>query len=169
MLTKHRFLLFLILLTVVGSATGNASPDGPNTTGELKARAERFLRRTVDGDLSVVDDLASDNIVVSYEIFETLYKKTIIRGHEDFKKHVERFGNKWTDAKLTIDESLVDGNKVVLIWSFQARPVDGDGKPSDPQYWGGISPGSPVFSKCTSFFRAAGGKSSLHLSLVYFG
>jgi hypothetical protein len=32
-----------------------------------------------------------------------------------------------------------------------------------------ISPGSPVFSKCTSFFRAAGGKSSLHLSLVYFG
>ena len=132
---RSLFAPLLVLLTIVGSESAS-SPD------ELRTRAERFFRGVYGGDPSVIDELASDKIVISYPIFETLYKTPAIRGRDGVKKFAASFGSKWADAKVTIHEAVVDGNKVVLLWSFQARFVGSNQQgqaPSKPKHWGGIS------------------------------
>jgi hypothetical protein len=135
----HTRNLFAPLLFVVLTTIGSASADGSD---ELKSRAEKWFTAVYTGDASIVDKLASDKIVISYPIFEKLFNKPAIRGREDVKAFVVRFGRRWTEQKVTFDEALVDGNKVVLIWSFQARAAgidQGDQSPSEPQHWGGIT------------------------------
>jgi hypothetical protein len=126
-------------IVVLSTIAGIASAKGPD---ELRAQAEQFFRGVYGGDSSVVDKFASEKIVISYPIFEKLFKKHAIRGRDDVKKFAVRFGSKWTDTKVTIHDALVDGNKVVLIWSFQARFVnDGqqDQAASKLRHWGGMS------------------------------
>ena len=125
--TRSLFTSLLVVLTIVCSASANGAD-------ELRARAERFFRGVYGGDSSVIDELASDKIVISYPIFDTLFKTSAIRGRDDVKKFAASFGRKWTDTKVTIHESLVDGNKVVLLWSFQARFVDA--QPTRPTTFG---------------------------------
>ena len=133
--TRSLFSPLLVLLTIAGIASAN----GPD---ELRARAERFFRGVYGGDSSVIEELASEKVVISYPIFEKLFKKHAIRGRNDVKKFAVRFGSKWTDTKVTIHDALVDGDKVVLLWSFQARFVNADQQdqaPSELKHWGGIS------------------------------
>lgn len=135
MLARYVVAPLLVILTTLGSAYA----DGP---GKLRASAEQWFRAVYRGDASIVDKMASDKIVVSYPIFEKLFKKPAISGREDVKKFAIRFGRKWTEQKVTIDEALVDGNKVVLIWTFEARPASVDQptqSPSELQQWGGIT------------------------------
>lgn len=135
MRTRSLFLSMLAVLTIVGSSPAD-HPD------ELRKRAERWFSGVYGGDASIVDELASEKIVISYPIFDKLFNSPVIRGRDAVKTFVIHFGRKWTDQKVTIDEALVDGNKVVLLWSFQARAVNAehsDQTPSQPHHWGGIT------------------------------
>jgi hypothetical protein len=133
---KYWFASLVVLFTIIGMSSAADSPD------ELRARAERFFRGVYGGDSSVVDELAADKILISYPIFAKIFKKNVIRGRDEVKTFAAGFGSRWSGTKISIHESLVDGNKVVLIWTFGARRVGGE-QPnnalSKPQSWGGIS------------------------------
>lgn len=124
------------LVVLAGCATSNES-----FTADQKARVERFMRGVYECNPSVVDTLAADSVVLSYPIFEQLYHTPAIRGREAVRKFAEGFCSRWKDTKLTVDESLADGDDVAVVWSFRGRLVGavGDSVPGEAQAWGGIT------------------------------
>jgi hypothetical protein len=115
------------LLPLLVSACGDA---GGDVASERKALAERFFRGVYACDPSVVDDLAGDDIVVSYPIFEKLFNTSAIRGREAVKD-------------FATGEAVVEKDRVVLVWSFRARNVGSaqpDVAPTNQEHsWGGIT------------------------------
>ena len=51
---------------------------------------------------------------------------------------VDRFCQRWTDAQISIHDTVAEGDRVVFLWSFQARPV-GAPDTDPPSGWGGIT------------------------------
>jgi hypothetical protein len=72
-----------------------------------------------------------------------LYKKKAIRGRKSVREFSERFCRNWKDARFTFHESIAEGNKVVLVWSFNARNAGTDHKDAETtnheHSWGGIT------------------------------
>ncbi len=105
--------------------------------------AERFMRGVYCGDLSLVSELASEDILLSYPVFETMYGSPSIQGRRAVEDFVKTFSSRWAEAELTVHETITDGKKVVLVWSFRARNVGPmpKGGPATNQVhgWGGIS------------------------------
>lgn len=116
-------------------------PVDVNSTAQKAAAAERFFRGVYGGDPSVVDQLAADDIVVSYPIFKELFGSFKIEGRDNVRDFAVGFNKRWADTEILVHESLVDGNRVVLLWSFKGRMVTGDDPVSTEAYrsWGGIS------------------------------
>lgn len=109
---------------------------------DQKARAEEFFGGLYGCRPEVVDKLGSEDVVVSYPIFERIFKKRSIKGREEVKGFAERFCSRWKDAKVTVDQAIEEGNTVVLMWSFTAvSAVNADGVPpkGTESSWGGIS------------------------------
>lgn len=108
-----------------------------------QAIAERYFSAIYGGDLSAIDALADKDIVVSYPIFQTVYNAPAIHGREAVKRFATHFCSRWTDAQFTIDEAVDEGDRLAIVWSFQARNVGAirPGAPPDNQvhHWGGIS------------------------------
>ncbi len=110
---------------------------------EYKAKAEQFFRGVYGCNASAIDELASDDIALSYPIFQQIYNTPTIRGLEAVKNFSKRFCSRWADAKITIHDSIAENNQVMLLWSFQARNVGaigGNDAPTNEVHgWGGIS------------------------------
>lgn len=110
---------------------------------ERKAVAERFFRGVYGGDVSVVDELAAPDIVVSYPIFQELFNTPVIKGREATKEFARGFAQRWADASVTIHEAIAEDDQVVIVWSFRARNVGSarsDQPPSNQEEaWGGIT------------------------------
>ena len=128
---------------LLAAAYQTVSDTGIHMKEKRKALAERFLRGVYGGDPSVVDDLADDDIVSSYPIFERLFNTPVIRGREAVKRFATGFGNRWVDAQITIHEAVAEGDRVVFLWSFRARNV-GSSQQDEPltdqeHSWGGIT------------------------------
>jgi predicted SnoaL-like aldol condensation-catalyzing enzyme len=104
---------------------------------DLKTIAERYLRGLYGGDPSVVNELASEDIISSYPIFEQLFGTPTIRGREAMVAFSVRFAKRWGNQHFEIFESLQDSNKVVLVWVFEAQRNDQE--TDDRQQWGGIT------------------------------
>ena len=131
---------FIISALLLFVACSNSSEKLDNGRREL---AVSFLHGVWACNLSVIDDLAAEDVIVSYPIFQSLYGKSVIRGREAVKELAEGFCKQWSDSQLTIHESVVQGDMVVLIWSFQGRSV-GPGEDGQPpsnleRSWGGIT------------------------------
>ncbi len=107
------------------------------------SRAERFMRGIYGCDPSVVDDLAADDIVISYPIFEKLFNTPALRGREVVKDFASGLCSRWTDAQITIHEKVTEKDRVVLVWSFRVRRVtpdpEGNLSGNEEQSWGGIT------------------------------
>ena len=108
-----------------------------------KKIAEQFFRGVYHGDLDVVDKLASEDIISSYPIYEKLFNTPVIRGHEAIKEFASGFSKRWIDQNIVIHETIAEGNRVVFLWSFQARNA-GTGLQGTPptnqvQSWGGLT------------------------------
>lgn len=129
---------FLLLLNACGNTDGGME-------AERKALAERFFRGVYGCGPSVVDDLASDSVIVSYPIFQQLYNTSAFRGRAAVRDFAERFCGRWADAQFTFHEAVAERDRVVLLWSFSARFVGSEtGQPGQPpvnqeQSWGGIT------------------------------
>jgi hypothetical protein len=110
---------------------------------EFKAKAERFFRGVYGGDPTVVDDLAGNDIIVSYPVFERLFNTQVIHGQEAVKDFATGFGKRWVDVKIIIHETVAEDSRVILIWSFEGRNVgsaEEDKPPTNQKHsWGGIT------------------------------
>lgn len=116
---------------------------GGDPSTERAARAGRFFRGVYGCDPAVVDELAAHSVVLSYPVFAELYGTPSLRGRAAVREFAEGFCGRWKEARITVHDSLVDGEAVVLVWSFSARyvgPESPDGPPpGEVQQWGGIT------------------------------
>jgi ketosteroid isomerase-like protein len=141
--TKSFTMYLYILLFPVLSTLTFAEKNFEDKAQQRKALAERYFQGIYQCDLSVIDELVDENVIVSYPIFETLINTPTNQGREAVKDFHSSFCKRWTDPQLTIHESIAEGDKVVLIWSFKARNKASlqRGDPDDKQIqsWGGIT------------------------------
>lgn len=132
--TVPRHALVAIVLLVASPCAGLAA----DRDAAPAATAERYFRGVYGCDSSVVDDLASDDIVVSYPLFRTLFGKPALRGREAVKAFALRFCGKWADPHIEFHEAVSEGDRVVLLWSFRAR--DTGSAPAEQEHrWGGMT------------------------------
>lgn len=135
--------LLRTLTVVIISCSFGCSAGDSDVQAERKAAAEHFFRGVYACDLTVLDDLASDDFLVSYPIFETLLGRSTIVGREAVREFNAGFCQRWADPEVTIHEVIADGKTVVLLWSYRARNV-GAGLTGQPptnreHSWGGIT------------------------------
>ena len=106
-------------------------------------RAQRYLRAVYGGDPEALDDLASPDVVISYPLFQEVLGVPAIRGREAAKAFVVRFAGRWADPRIEFHDSVAEGDKVVLVWSFAARmatpPESSDESGGGDRAWGGIT------------------------------
>lgn len=108
--------------TIFGPAAGGVEQEDGGGAGR-KALAERFFRGIYGGDPSVVDDLAADDIEISYPIFQSILGKPTLRGRQAVREFARGFGRRWSDSQISIEEAVEAGDRVVLRWSYRARNV----------------------------------------------
>jgi hypothetical protein len=109
----------------------------------LKEISQRWLRAVYTGDVSVVDELAADNVAITYPIFNRLFGTPTLRGKEAVRQFIERFVTRWGEGKIVYHEAIEEVNRVALMWSFEARNIGPLG-PDQPatneiESWGGIT------------------------------
>ena len=114
-----------------------------DNTQQQKTLAEKYFRGVYGSDSTVVDELCTDDIVVSYPIIQQLFNKPAIRGRDAVRHFASGFSNRWSDTKIKFHEAIAESNKVVLVWSFQGRNIGSpspDVQPTEKvKSWGGIT------------------------------
>jgi len=128
----------LLALTLALPLSGACADSRAALETDRKERAERFLRGVYGCDPSVLDELASEDVVSSYPVFEKVYGTPALRGREAIEVLVGRFCERWTDARLSVADAVAEGDRVVLVWTFEARPK-GAPPETPPAAWGGIT------------------------------
>lgn len=111
-----------------------------NIEAEQKAAAEQFFRGVWGCNPS--DSLVSEDIIISYPVFERLYGTFAIRARENVKVLVNNFCSHWTEAQFTFHEAIAEKDQVVLMWSFNARntgKINGEPPSNELVSWGGKS------------------------------
>lgn len=120
--------------------SGNQGVDTNNIRRQL---AEEWYHRFYEGDPSVVDDLADEDVVLSYSSFLRLFDKPGFRGRKAVKDLSRGFNERWAETNVTFHEAVAEGDLVVLLWSFTGRYVRSVNKdiPADNEMhsWGGIA------------------------------
>ena len=107
------------------------------------SEAQQYFRGVYGGDASVVDELAAEDIVVSYPIFVDVLGTPAIRGREPLKAFIASFSQRWAEPGFEFHEAVADHSRVVLVWSFSARSVAATSPGAPPtdavHSWGGIT------------------------------
>ena len=138
-LKMYKYLLITTLLLLSVSCNINRS----SKAEKYKALAERFCREEYGINPSVVDELAAEDIVVSYPAYKRFFGTSNIRGREAVKNLSAGFCNRWKETQITFHESIAEGNSVVLVWTFKGRNAGSplpDVKPTNKiETWGGIT------------------------------
>lgn len=135
----YKYLFIVLLLLLLSSCKSTIT----NNESKYKVNAERFIRGEYGCDPSVIDELTADSIKISYPIFEKLFGTPVIRGKDSAKQFITHFCDKWKETKLTIHNTVAEGNNVVFLWSFSARNVASGSPGEQPDSlvynWGGIT------------------------------
>lgn len=130
---------WIVLLCTLSACAPSRVATGPRN----REIAERFFRGVYGCDLSVIEKLAAEDIVVSYPIFTELTGSPFIRGRDALERFDTRFCQRWKDPQITIDRIVAENDTVVLVWSYRARDTaaapqpDAGGGPE--RSWGGIT------------------------------
>jgi len=130
--------LFLAIAVAVG-----CSRAGAPATPDYRVAAEQYFRSVYACAPPGVAALAADSIVVSYPIFDSLFGTPAIRGTKAVAEFSARFCRRWSAPQLTVHDAVQDGNRVVLVWGFQAMGPAADADTAlverAPRRWGGIT------------------------------
>lgn len=124
------------LLCGVASGTSSAA------LSPRKAAAERFFRALYgcgSGAASEIEELAGQDVRVSYPIFQTIFGQQVLHGRVAVQAFAEHFCRKWADPSITVHEAVEEGNRVVLLWGFAATDQQADDPAAARTSWGGIS------------------------------
>lgn len=90
-----------------------------NSTAENLAR--RFMQAWNAGHLQVVDELAADDLTVSYTHFPEP-----LQGPEPFKEMLSQTHRYFPDLTITIDEVVADGDQAVVHWRYRGTFEQGE-------------------------------------------
>lgn len=126
-----------LLLLLPGLACGGG--DMSDAHDDLADTAEAFLGAVYGCAPERIGDLARSDVSISYPIFESLYGTPAIRGREAVQEFSGSFCRRWGDGRLVVDERIVEGDRVVLVWSFSATRRDAEDLAGARSSWGGIS------------------------------
>lgn len=130
------YLIGMIMVLIIGC-------DQTGKIEQQKTIAEKYFRGIYGCDSTVVDELASDNITVSYPIFQKIFNKSAIRGKDAVRNLANRFCSRWSEPKVTFHEAVAESDKVMFVWSFKARNVGsiqpGVSPTGQEESWGGIT------------------------------
>lgn len=136
-------LLLYVLLAAMFLLPASCSSNDNEENPDRRVLAEKFLRGVYGGKPDVVDELAAEDILISYPIFQEIFGRPAIRGREAAMNFATSFSQRWVKPEITIHEAISEGQSVVLIWSISAvdagAAVDGEAAGTSRQYWGGIS------------------------------
>jgi steroid delta-isomerase-like uncharacterized protein len=128
-----------------GTAMRRTTPPA-GSPADNKTLARRFAEETWGKrNLAAVDELATSDLVVSYPILPE-----VVRGREAFKQLLTQFHAAFPDIRVTIEDSIAEGEQVVVRWTAHATHrgdllgIPATGKPAR---WTGVS-----------VYRIAGGK-----------
>ena len=135
MITKKIYLILLISVLSLKASAQNGTKDYVN-------RAISLFESVYEGNISNIENFASDEILISYPIFLKRFNQKALHGIDAYKEFARKFNSNWKDGKVTIHESISEGNKVVLIWSFKAIRINQSNQSPDAVQefsWGGIS------------------------------
>lgn len=120
-------------------AVAACSQSGPVPQADLPATAEAFFDAVYGCAPERITELASPDVSMSYPIFSTLYGTPVIRGREAVAEFSGNFCRRWSDGVLSINETIVEENRAVLVWSFSATDRMASDSSVARQSWGGIS------------------------------
>jgi SnoaL-like domain len=130
------YLIGMIMVLIIGC-------DQSGRREEQKALAEKYFRGIYGSDSTVVDELAADNIIISYPIFQKIFNKSVIKGKDAVRHFSNRFSNRWSEPKVTFHDVVAESDKVMLVWGFKARNVGsiqpGIAPSGKEESWGGIT------------------------------
>jgi hypothetical protein len=105
--------------------------------------AQQYFRAVYGGDAGMLDELAAPGLIISYPLFAEVLGSPAIQGREAAKAFVTRFSQRWTNPEFEFHDSVSDGDRVVLIWSFAARSMAPSGPDqaatAEEHAWGGIT------------------------------
>ena len=101
----------------------------------LKLKAQKYIRGVYCGPFAAVLDVADENIVSSYPVFQQIFGDPAIKGLHALEAFAAGFSQRWTESKVAFHEIIAEGQVVVLLWSFTARRVETD----QEHQWGGIT------------------------------
>lgn len=137
-MAKSKRLLYLlsaqILSMLVMIPGARAAPPG----SDLADVAERYLRGVYGCQPTVVTELASPDVVVTYPIFQQLFGKAAFRGRDEVVAFANHFCKKWSAGTFVMHQTVSDGQNVVIMWGFSARRAD-DPNAGARTSWGGIT------------------------------
>jgi hypothetical protein len=137
-IVMYKYLIPIIILL-------NACSNNKNENMEVKHKtlAERYFRGVYSCELSVIDELASEDIIVSYPIFEKILNKRSIQGRQAVRDFNAAFCKRWSDMHITIHEIIAENNQAVLIWSYRAKNIGSAIQGQEPSNKEEVGAGSP--------------------------
>ncbi len=132
----------LIIILFFIALNGCQNTDSP-LKEDYTATAVEFFNGIYGCDSTVVDRLASPDVIITYPIFEKLFNTRVLRGQQVVRRFAAGFCSRWAEPQITIHRAISEGENVVLVWSFRARNV-GSALPDTPpsnkiESWGGIT------------------------------
>jgi steroid delta-isomerase-like uncharacterized protein len=83
--------------------------------------ARQFIQAWNAGHLHVVDELAADNLTVSYTHFPEPF-----HGPEEFKEMLSQTHRYFPDLTIEIDEVVADGDQAVVHWRYRGTFQEGE-------------------------------------------
>ena len=124
-----------ILLLAAVACAGNGAAPNP----DLPATAEAFLDAVYGCAQEHIGELANPDVSISYPVFSSIYGTSVLRGVQAVTELSGSFCRRWTDGVLSVDETIVQGDRAVLVWSFSATNRQAEDPAAARESWGGIS------------------------------
>jgi len=108
---------------------------------DYRSSAEGFFRGVFACEPGGIERFAADTVILSYPIFETRFGTPSIRGRDGVRQFSSGFCQRWSDPVLTVYDAIQEGNRVVLVWGFEALSTQApETEPAGTRTgWGGIS------------------------------
>lgn len=128
-LLKSRIVL-LLLLSALAPLQGMA---------QYKEKALDLFQAVYGTGNADITSLVTEDVVISYPVFETIFKKKVLRGREAYLAFANRFKTRWKNRKMQLHEAIEEDGRVVLVWSFSATSNNPEAPSDQLQNWGGIT------------------------------
>ena len=108
-----RSILIIVLLLFCCAYSWQEQEKATPTKEEMKAHVEKILQMWNEGNLAIVDEMFSPQVIVHYSA-----SPEDIKGLEGVKYWVTNSRTMFPDFTMTFDETIIAGNIFIVRWSI---------------------------------------------------